>query len=247
MIGHTLTNYIENIQQNEEDTARIMKTVTLSLINIHKKGKIHRNINPDNIIIIGKEGERTGEILYSNNGSFDFCAPEMINLYHNNAIGTAADKFSLGCCLFYAFTGYNPFDRDNSTIEQNILDKSFEINYQTINYVEKLSEYRKFFFKNVIMSLLKPDPNDRAPLEIIVQNPLFWDNKNKIKDILKNFCLNINKKEIFDKLNSKYDAKYEVFIQILNEDVADYLNKRESSTLFKYINDDVSISKTFNI
>lgn len=107
-------------------TARIVTQVAAALDAAHRRGLVHRDVKPGNILIAEGPGAddqtylsdfglirrsaldtgltRTGQFM----GSIDYCAPEQIR---GDPVDERADIYSLGCVLFECLTGERPFAR----------------------------------------------------------------------------------------------------------------------------------------
>jgi hypothetical protein len=106
--------------------AQLLIPVALALGAAHRRGLIHRDVKPANVLIAGYESNdqhvyltdfgiarrteghmtitRTGALV----GTLDYIAPERIEGGRGDA---ASDIYSFGCMLYEALTGEVPFDR----------------------------------------------------------------------------------------------------------------------------------------
>jgi YVTN family beta-propeller protein len=105
---------------------RIVVQVASALDAAHRRGLVHRDVKPPNVLI-AQEGEehayltdfgltkhagsasgftRTGQFV----GTPEFAAPEQIRGDHADA---RVDVYALGCVLFHALTARTPFPRDS--------------------------------------------------------------------------------------------------------------------------------------
>jgi serine/threonine protein kinase len=109
-------------------TAHIVTQVAAALDAAHRRGLIHRDVKPGNILIAEGPGSedhtylsdfglirrteletgltKTGQFM----GSIDYCAPEQIR---GNSVDARADVYSLGCVLYECLTGERPYARDS--------------------------------------------------------------------------------------------------------------------------------------
>jgi len=124
---------IERIQResrlSSEDSVRIVREAALGLSSAHKKGIIHRDISPDNLILVRDESgieitkvvdfgiakplhEDTGRFTMTNFfiGKPEYSSPEQCGtLKDGENLDQRSDIYSLGVTLFQMLTGRLPF------------------------------------------------------------------------------------------------------------------------------------------
>ena len=106
------------------EAVSIVERVADALDAAHKRGLVHRDVEPGNLLISGEghvylsdfgltrsveEGAaltETGQVV----GTLDYVAPEQIQ---NQEVSARADVYSLACVLFQALTGEVPFRGDS--------------------------------------------------------------------------------------------------------------------------------------
>ncbi|HEY7159802.1 MAG TPA: serine/threonine-protein kinase, partial [Acidobacteriota bacterium] len=124
---------IERIQRegrlSPEESVRIVREAALGLSSAHKKGIIHRDISPDNLILVRNESgneitkvvdfgiakplhEDTGRFTMTNFfiGKPEYSSPEQCGtLKDNESLDQRSDIYSLGVTFFQMLTGRLPF------------------------------------------------------------------------------------------------------------------------------------------
>lgn len=158
------------------DTAELARQTLEALIAAHSVGLIHRDLKPPNIMISGlpsgsfqaklldfgmakfiKEeapSPQTVAIDGTVKGSIQFISPEQLS---REPVDQRSDLYSLGCSLYYAVTGQNPFAGD--TVTEVIAS-------HLGNKVVPAKIYRKelgIALEAWLMCLLKRNPIDRYP------------------------------------------------------------------------------------
>jgi YVTN family beta-propeller protein len=109
-----------------ERAVRLIWQVAAALDAAHRRGLVHRDVKPPNVLI-AQEGEEHAYLTdfgltkhagtasgFTRTGLFvgtpDFAAPEQIRGEHADA---RVDVYALGCLLFHALTARTPFPRDS--------------------------------------------------------------------------------------------------------------------------------------
>src|SRR5262245_6496288 len=109
-----------------ERAVRLIWQVAHALDAAHRRGLVHRDVKPPNVLI-AQEGEEHAYLTdfgltkradssrgFTRTGLFvgtpDYAAPEQIRGEHSDARG---DVYALGCLLFNSLTGRVPFPRDS--------------------------------------------------------------------------------------------------------------------------------------
>ena len=110
-----------------ERATRLIEQIAGALDEAHRRGLVHRDVKPGNILISGDDGgerayltdfgvtkQRTGGPELTRTGmavgTADYMAPEQAR---GGDVDGRADVYSLGCVLFRALTGEVVFDRDS--------------------------------------------------------------------------------------------------------------------------------------
>ena len=120
--GKTTATFIHERGPMPPATAvRLVRQVALGLEHVHRKGLIHRDVNPANILIthdgtakladLGLAIEVADEARVTREGAtlgtFDYVAPEQAR--HSHAADIRSDIYSLGCTLYHMIAGQVPF------------------------------------------------------------------------------------------------------------------------------------------
>jgi serine/threonine-protein kinase len=122
MSGGSLSDWIERGRFSLEDTARIIERIAQALSYAHKKGVIHRDLKPDNILFDGN-----GDPFVSDFGVSKF-SEAATNLTGSGIIGTPAymspeqaqgesidhrtDVYGLGVIIYQMLSGKQPYHAD---------------------------------------------------------------------------------------------------------------------------------------
>ncbi|CAA2972556.1 serine threonine- kinase endoribonuclease IRE1a isoform X1 [Olea europaea subsp. europaea] len=157
---------------------KLMRDVICGLVHLHELGIVHRDLKPQNVLIFKDRSfsaklsdmgiskrlvEDTSSLGHhaTGCGSSGWQAPEQLLRQRQTR---AVDVFSLGCILFFCFTGGrhpfgNPLERDIN-IAKNKVD---------LFLVEHIPEAVDLFFQ-----LLNPNAEMRPKASEVLYHPLFW-------------------------------------------------------------------------
>jgi serine/threonine protein kinase len=124
--GQDLSKLLANGPLEPARAAAITRQVASALDAAHKRGLVHRDVKPGNILIVGEPGEehayltdfgltkqisaeqgltKTGEWV----GTIDYAAPEQID---GRPMDARTDVYALGCVFYQALTGAVPYVRE---------------------------------------------------------------------------------------------------------------------------------------
>ena len=159
--GGELRNYLRRFKVFDEDTAKFFFCeVICALEYLHDLNILYRDLKPENIMIgadghaklidfgLAKQIEGKNGVTFSFCGSDRYMGPE-ITLGINH--GKPADYYSLGVVLYEMISGSRYFYSDDSD--------------QVLKFPENVSKS----CKSLIVSLLKPDPEDRLGFKSGIQ------------------------------------------------------------------------------
>ncbi len=151
------------------DAIRTVEQIAAALDAAHRRGLVHRDVKPANVLISGDERRhvyltdfgltknmtsagggptKTGQLL----GTLDYAPPEQIE---GRPVDPRADVYSLGCVLFHAATGRPPYVRDNDAA------LIYAHLSAPLPAARELAADLPDGFDEVIASSLAKDPDDR--------------------------------------------------------------------------------------
>lgn len=154
----------------EKDARDCVRCMLEALSYMHERRVAHRDLNPENILLVSDEDARliikvadfgfskkcTGiNALRTLCGTPGYMAPEVLELYP--AYDTQSDLWSVGCILFLLLGSYFPFD-DEDTTESQIFERTRNGQYNF--YPEFWSNVTKGA-KDLVSMLLTVNPNKR--------------------------------------------------------------------------------------
>lgn len=120
----------------KEDILVIVRGTLEGLAYLHRKGIIHRDIKPPNILIHREEGQIIPKIcdfgiskiagteatLSNVIGTYEYMSPEQLGDHPENRIRTNADLWSIGVMMYEMLTGELPFgSRRNGSTDASII------------------------------------------------------------------------------------------------------------------------------
>jgi len=162
---------------SEKDAAEIISQVTSGLSELHKKGIIHRDMKPENLLYETSSADSKIKITdfglsYKEGtddpmkcrllGSIDYIAPEVLT---RRCYTKAGDMWSLGVIMFILLSGYPPFGAHNTTAK---LQKIIKCEYSFSHRVwDKISGPAK----ELISLLLVLDNHKRLTCEDVLKHP----------------------------------------------------------------------------
>ncbi|XP_027020238.2 myosin light chain kinase, smooth muscle isoform X1 [Tachysurus fulvidraco] len=173
----------EDFELSEREVIKYMLQIIDGVNFIHKKGIVHLDLKPENIMCVNKTGSKIKLIDFGlarrleNAGSLkvlfgtpEFVAPEVINY---EAISYTTDMWSIGVICYILVSGLSPFmgDNENETLS-NVTSAAWDFEDEAF---DEISDEAKDF----ISSLLKKDMKARLTCEQCFQHPwLKQDTKN---------------------------------------------------------------------
>ena len=267
--GKELLHFIENNENlSEKDICKLYRQIIAGIEYMHEIGIAHRDLKLENILLNYKKDIKIidfglsnkydrdiDELLHSSCGSPCYAAPEMIKGIEYHGINT--DIWSSGIILYIMLCKKFPFnDKNNSKLYQKILSGKFIIPNNLSNEA-----------KDLIINLLKVNPEERIKLDEIKNHPWFnlvnKDNNyfkginiNKTiipidEDIIKemkkfgvdrNIIINDLLKNNFNNITTTYHLLLQKKVRNGKKSVADFC----SDLYLNYINDEKNKISFFN-
>ncbi len=137
--GRPLSDYIAGKLQPVRQGLKIVRKLAAALGEAHRRGVVHRDVKPDNVMIAKKGGEpivmdfglarhdESGDLRATQSGGLmgtpAYMAPEQID-GESDKVGPPSDQYSLGVVLYELLTGELPFKGSLAAVLGQIVTKS---------------------------------------------------------------------------------------------------------------------------
>ena len=154
--------------------ARLGRQVALGLEHAQRKGLIHRDVNPYNILVTRDGTAKLTDLGLAIDladqdrvtrdgatvGTFDYVSPEQAR--HSHSVDTRSDIYSLGCTLYHMLAGQVPFP------SASLPEKLFGHQAVDPEPLTKLVPGRPEGLAAVVARMMRKSPDDRyaTPLEL---------------------------------------------------------------------------------
>ena len=171
-IGHLLS---EQGPMPLATAVRLVRQVALGLGHAHRKGLIHRDVNPYNILVthdgVAKLADLGLAIDLSDSdrvtregatvGTFDYVAPEQAR--HSHAADIRSDIYSLGCTLYHMLSGQVPFP------SPSLPEKLFAHQAMEPTPLEQIAPGIPAGLAEVVRTMMRKQPDDRyeTPTQVV--------------------------------------------------------------------------------
>jgi serine/threonine-protein kinase len=162
--GVSLVDLMDGGPMALEDVRKLCIRLASGLATAHEAGVIHRDLSPDNVIVVGGKVDRAkiidfgiarsanvgGETLLGGKfaGKYNYVSPEQLGLYGGD-VTDRSDIYSLGLVLAAMLLG-KPIDMSGSQVD--VIDKRRKV--PDLSAVDPS-------FRPLLEAMLQPDPADR--------------------------------------------------------------------------------------
>ncbi|KAH6814846.1 hypothetical protein C2S51_023864 [Perilla frutescens var. frutescens] len=174
--GELFDRIVAQARYNEAEAAAVVSQIAAGLTALHHANIVHRDLKPENCLFLSKDEDSPLKIMdfglssvedftdpvVGLFGSIDYVSPEALS---GGKITPKSDIWSLGVILYILLSGYPPF------IAQTNRQKQQMILSGQLSFYEKTWKNISSSVKQLIISLLKVDPNLRPSAQEILQHP----------------------------------------------------------------------------
>jgi serine/threonine protein kinase len=177
--------------------ARLSWQIALGLEHAHRKGLIHRDVNPYNILVTHEGIAKLADLGLARNmaenehvtregatvGTFDYVAPEQAR--HSQSADIRSDIYSLGCTLYHMVTGQVPFP------SPSLAEKLYAHQMLEPVPLDRLIPDTPTGFVEVVRRMMRKQPDERyaTPLQVAQALEPFVEEYSRIRESVGNIPL----------------------------------------------------------
>jgi len=230
---------------SEADASHCMQQILESVNHCHQNGVVHRNLNPENLLLASKQRGAAVKLAgfglaievqddqpfrFGMVGTADYVSPELLK---NDPYGKAIDIWACGVILYNLLVGYQPFDGED---DEDLFDE--------IKFGEYFLDTRGWDTitpeaKNLISQMLTVNPSERISSDEALKHPWIcqrervasMEHRQETLDCLKKFNARRRLKGAI--LTTMLVSKKFSDLSIANQGKSDVKESTDSSTTLK--------------
>ena len=174
--GKTIGTLIsEQGQIPPASSVRLARQVALGLEHAHRKGLIHRDVNPYNVLVTRDGTAKLADLGLAMDladedhvtregatvGTFDYVAPEQAR--HSHSADIRSDIYSLGCTIYHMCSGQVPFP------SPSLPEKLFAHQAMDPTPLDQLVPGLPKGIAEVVQRMMRKSPDDRyaTPMQVV--------------------------------------------------------------------------------
>lgn len=176
--GELFTKILNEGRLEENVARRYFQQLVDGIDYCHRRGVCHRDLKPENLLIDETTGElkitdfglsamkgasTTEELLHTQCGSPNYCAPEIIARHRQGYNGAKVDAWSCGIILFALLAGFLPFYDENTKVLYRMIQRD------DVKFPRKFPAEAK----DLVLRLLHKEPEKRFTLADVKKHPWF--------------------------------------------------------------------------
>ena len=181
--GGDIASHMRDNTISESIVKRVVYQCVLVLVYLHDNSITHRDIKPDNILVVdrvldirsdvmltdyglSKVGKGRGEVMHSIVGTSYYVAPEVVN---GNGYDNKCDCWSLGVTVYTMLSGSPPFVGKNN-METLELSMRCDVTFKSDVWKNVSGECKAF-----IKQLVRVDPKERMSMKDCLRHEWLMD------------------------------------------------------------------------
>eukprot|EP00050_Salpingoeca_kvevrii_P010477 m.311940 g.311940 ORF g.311940 m.311940 type:complete len:382 (+) comp28848_c0_seq1:265-1410(+) len=178
--GELLDKLIDEGHLGEREASCIIRQILTGLHNLHARGILHRDLKPDNILLVDRDNvfqgvrisdfgvahlfpDNSRTVTYDGNyGTLEYLSPEILR---GENYGCPSDVWAVGVILFNLLSGDYPWSSGSEAeLAKLILEAKLDLSHPGWSIVSSDA-------KDLLCSLLEPDVAKRMTVEKALRHP----------------------------------------------------------------------------